>query len=301
MSTKYIFAIIGGDRRQAVIADKLLALGHTVRICGLGDFAVKKTGIELFLSVEKAISGCDAVLLPLPVSRDGQSLNMLSVDKKDSPLLSDIVKYTAKNPKPFIIGGLIPKQMRNMADALSVNIADYYESEDLQRKNALPSAEGALMISMENTDRVIRGMKALISGYGRIGKCLADILYKLGADVSVGARRDEVICEIAMSGYNAIKMTDEGKMKNAVNSCDVIFNTVPSVIFTERILSGVKHSPIYVEIASSPGGISLHHARKNGIRIFTAPSLPGRYAPASAGEYIFETIQDILYERGIKI
>lgn len=301
MPTKYIFAIIGGDLRQAVIANKLLALGHTVRLFGLGEFSAKITGSEFFLSAEKAILGCDAVLLPLPVSRDGRYLNMISNEKKDCPLLSDIVKYCAHNPSPWIIGGLIPQEMRDIADTLSVKITDYYESENLQMKNALPSAEGALMISMENTERVISGMNVLVSGYGRIGKYLADILRKLGADVSVAARRDEIICEITMSGYNSIKITDEKSMKNAINTCDVIFNTVPSVIFTERILNGVKHAPIYVEIASSPGGISVQHARENGIRILSAPSLPGRYAPASAGEYIFETIRDILYERGIKI
>ena len=46
MSDKYRFAILGGDRRQAVIARKLRALGHTVRVYGISAFVEEMTGAE---------------------------------------------------------------------------------------------------------------------------------------------------------------------------------------------------------------------------------------------------------------
>lgn len=301
MSEKYTFALLGGDKRQAVVAGRLLSLGHTVRIFGLGELSAEIVGAEIFLSAEKAIVGCDALILPLPVSRDGITLNIASLEKKDRPTLADILKYIAKTPGSIVIGGLVPKSMRDMALGLSVDIVDYYESEDLQKKNALPSAEGALMLAMENTDKVIEGMPVLVSGYGRIAGILADKLKKLGARVAIAARRDEVLCEIAMSGYMPIKTTDINKMRDAVCECEVIFNTVPGIIFAGKILEDAKRKPLYVEIASAPGGIDIPLARGLGYQILSAPSLPGKYAPESAGEYIFETLSDILIQRGMKI
>ena len=69
----------------------------------------------------------------------------------------------------------------------------------------------------------------------------------------------------------------------------------------EKLLKSVNGSPLYIEIASSPGGIDIKAARDAGVEIVLAPSLPGRYAPVSAGKYVFETISEILSERRIKI
>ena len=299
MSNKYKFLILGGDRRQAVIARCLISLGHDVRIFGLSEMAHEVSGAEIVSQPEKAVAGCDVVLLPLPVTRDGITLNLLSQENNCSLKLSEILSFTAKNSNAVILGGLIPKKMEDESENIGVKVIDYYKSESLQQKNALPSAEGAIMIAMENTDKVIEGMPVLVTGYGRIAYILADKLKKLGANVSVAARRDEVLCEIAMKGYKVVRSSDYKMLRSAVIENEVIFNTVPSVIFVPSILEGIAKKPLYIEIASSPGGIDMSSARDMGYRIISAPSLPGRYSPTSAGEYIFESVRDILFDRGI--
>ncbi len=301
MSEKYIFTVLGGDLRQATVAEKLLSLGHTVRIFGMGTFSSELVGADNHMSVEKAVLGADAVILPLPVSRDNMFLNLAAANTKDAVSLADIVKHASQNKKSVIVGGIIPSAMSDIAEKLGISIYDYYLSEKLQRKNALPSAEGAIMIAMENTDRNIEGMNVLISGFGRIGSLLAQKLKALGASVTIAARRDEVLCDITMSGYDAVRSSDIDAMRDSINTCEVVFNTVPSVIFTKQILDGVKNKPIYIEIASSPGGIDIPCARVNGLAIQFAPSLPGKYAPVSAGEYIFDEISEIFAKRGMTL
>ena len=301
MPEKYTFTILGGDQRQAVVAKELSTLGHSVRVFGVGDLNTDIDGIEINLSLEKAIIGCDAVILPLPVTRDGETLNMSSVEKKDRPKLREIIKDIAKCKNAIVFGGLIPESMREYANELSVETVDYYKSEELQRKNALPSAEGAIMIAMENADTVLEGATVLVSGYGRIGRLIAEKLKKLGANVSVAARRDEVLCEIAMSGYRAVRTTNIDEMSRAVRENEIIINTVPEIIFAGKTLDCGKNKPLYIEIASSPGGIDIPYARELGYKIISAPSLPGKYAPQSAGKYIFETIRDIMIKRGMKV
>ncbi len=295
MSKKYIFTILGGDRRQAVIAQRLLSLGHTVRVFSL-DAPSDILGAELYLSPDKAMMGCDFIILPLPCSRDNIFLNTFSANSDTRLELSDIARAASKNEKTLIFGGIIPESMVEICEKLGVSLFDYYKVEELQMKNALPSAEGALMIAMENTEKNIEGSRALVCGYGRIGRILAQKLKALGASVTVAARRDEVLCEVAMSGFSAISTKDCKAMSEAVGGCDVIFNTSPSIILTRQIIENTISKPIYIEIASAPGGIDIPAARECGIQMIFAPSLPGKYAPASAGEYIFETIYDSLVQ-----
>ena len=298
---KYIFSILGGDIRQLVIAKKLLSKGHTVKIYGLGELADKLNGAELCLTIDKAILGSDFVILPLPSSRDNINLFMKNSPNDKIPL-SRIYELAKINGCKLILGGMLPPYTMYLNNKEGI-VIDFYKSETLQQKNALPSAEGALMIAMENTEITIKNMNAIVCGYGRIGACLCDLLYRLGANVTVLARRDEILCEAAMHGYDTCKINhdDNKKLKDILKNSDVIFNTAPHIVFTKSLVESMNENTIYIEIASSPGGIDVSTARDEGINIIFAPSLPGRYAPITAGEYIYQTIKDILSERGFEI
>ena len=292
---KYKFAILGGDARQAQIASGLAKMGHRVSCFSVDGKLIPISGCEICTNMDKAMSGADFVILPLPVTKD--KVHLSSVSPKIE--LQEIVKLAQKN-NSLLLGGVVPCELHRICKELNVEITDYYARESLQIKNALPSAEGSLMIAMEHTDTTVQGMHALVCGYGRIGKILAQLLRKLGASVSIAARRDETLCEIGMSGFYPIKIDGSNNLSKAAE-CDVIFNTVPNVIFTERIIKNIKNSPLYIEIASSPGGIDTSAARDAGIEIIYAPSLPGRYSPRSAGDYVLETITEILSERGVNL
>ncbi len=295
---KHIFAIIGGDRRQAMIGKRLAERGHSVRVFGLGEFF----GGRLCSSVEKAIEGCDVVLLPLPATRDNVNIAFSSNIISEKIKLTDVIDLAVKNACQAIIGGKMPQELLRIGEEKGIYVNDYYLSESLQKKNALPSAEGALMIAMEHTEKTIAGMNALVSGYGRIGSLLVDMLDKLGACVTVAVRNEKVKNELELSGYDVIKLGEDNReFCNRADGFDVIFNTVPHVIFTDKVLSCIRNRPLYIEIASSPGGIDLSAAREAEIQTIFAPSLPGKYAPVSAGEYVFETISEILTERSIYI
>ena len=286
-------AVIGGDKRQTVISKCFINAGCEVRAFAVSDTSKIVGKAEICMNLDKAIEGVDIVVLPLPVTRD----KLYVSSQGDKIALSDVVRLAAKN-KAILMGGMIPEEMLRICAELGVEAFDYYENEYLQKKNALPSAEGALMIAMEHTDITVHGMKALVSGYGRIGRALADILKKLGADVAVAARRDESLCEAALMGYKTLRLdSDYTVLGRALDNTDVVFNTVPGIIFTSKVLNDCKNKPIFIEIASAPGGIDLSAARDAGIEIINAPSIPGKYAPVSAGKYIFETISNFISER----
>ena len=301
-SKKYTFSLLGGDRRQTIVAEKLIRLGHKVKLYGLGEHSIHVSGAEICSHAEKAILGSDVIILPLPVSRDKVHLSFSSGVSVTPLKLNDIIDIAKKGGCSTILGGMIPGETARIAELNEIFIYDYYKSEELQRKNALPSAEGALMIAMEHTEKIIKGMNVIVSGYGKTGSCLVSLLDRLGAEVTVAARSDAALCEAALNGFKTVRIgEDTSELARSLTECDVIFNTVPAVIFGEQVLKRLKNKPLYIEIASNPGGIDLSAARDIGIQVIFAPSIPGKYAPVTAGEYIFETITDILTKRGIDI
>lgn len=294
---KYKIAVLGGDKRLHEVASLLSAQGHEVRIFGLSAGSIKFIPGKLCSSLDKAMCGADLAILPLPLTKD--NIHLSSAEEKTP--LSEIINLACNN-NTILLGGIVPAETKRLCVAADVEIYDYYAREELQKKNALPSAEGSLMIAMENTDVTINGMNALVCGYGRIGKILAFLLRDMGASVSIAVRRDEIMCEATMDGFEAVKIQGNGQeLQRAAERCDVIFNTVPSIIFNQSVVSGMTGKPLYIEIASSPGGIDLGVARDNGIKTIFAPSIPGKYSPKTAGKYIFETVCDILSERGMII
>ena len=52
-----------------------------------------------------------------------------------------------------------------------------------------------------------------------------------------------------------------------------------------------------IDLASKPGGVDFEAAKRLGVRVIWALSLPGKVAPITAGEIIKDTVLNILKER----
>ena len=74
-----------------------------------------------------------------------------------------------------------------------MTVTDYLRREELCLANAVPTAEGAIRIAMEETARTLHGASALVVGYGRIGMALAPRLRALGMQTEICARRCETV------------------------------------------------------------------------------------------------------------
>ena len=86
---------------------------------------------------------------------------------------------------------------------------------------------------MEELPITVQRSKCLITGYGRIGKVLAQRLGALGADVAVAARSVESLAWIKASGYKPLQIQ---RRENLVGRYDVIINTIPTLLFDAHIL-----------------------------------------------------------------
>ena len=89
-------AVIGGDRRQAVIAEEFAKSGYDVSVYAINESSSSCTGVEICSSVERAIQGSDFLVLPLPVSRNNVDLNITS-NKNIELKLADVIKIAVEN------------------------------------------------------------------------------------------------------------------------------------------------------------------------------------------------------------
>ena len=203
-----------------------------------------------------------------------------------------------------MFGGLLPKHFKDKLQERGIRSFDYFAREEVQIKNALPTAEGALAIAMNELSTTLSGAKSAVLGYGRIGKILSHKLKALDSDVTVFARKLEDLAYIESYGIKSAQIIS----KNGINSLeslsaeyDVIFNTVPSCILNKSILVNIPKSSLIIDLASAPGGVDYLAAEQCGLRVIRALSLPGKCAPKTAGTILSDTILEILKEEEISL
>lgn len=279
--------VVGGDSRQRAVA-KLFSENNTVYTMGIEVSGVQQTSIE-----NLALDGvrCDYIVLPMPITID--NVYVYCPLSREQIKLDDVVALAHNTTS--IYGGKINRYTEQVIEKQQLWYMDYLDREDLSILNAIPTAEGAVQIAMEELQTTIYDTKCLIVGYGRIGKVLARYMSCLGADVTVSARKSEDIAWIKANGYRAVQTKE---ISQEVDGVDIIFNTVPHMVITQEIMELMNVETRVVDLASKPGGVDFEYANKKGIKTIWALALPGKVAPYSAGKIIFDTITQVENERG---
>ena len=136
-----------------------------------------------------------------------------------------------------------------------------------------------------------------ITGTGRISRLLSELLIKLGANVSVVGRNLDSLVYFELMGCKTVNM-DNGWNVGFERGYDIIFNTVPTWLFDRKFLESVDKQTLIIELASAPGGVDICAARELSSNVRWASSLPGKYAPYSAGRLIAECITNALGRYG---
>lgn len=280
------FGIIGGDKRQLFLAQSLLCDGYNIILAGFGK--LREKGFENLSSVEAAVLYSDAIILPLPSVRADKSVN--------APLATRSIFFSDSElevmcQKP-VFAAMRERLIRAYPKLDGGEVFDYAARDDFAILNAVPTAEGAIEVAMREYEGTVFGSRSLVVGFGRIGKILAKMLKALGSDVTVCARKPSDFAYIEALGYKA-KNTSSLSL---VHGYDLVFNTVPALIFDESLLKNTDKSTLLIDLASLPGGVDFESARKLDIDAHRALSLPGKCAPKSAGEIIKKTVFSIIEE-----
>lgn len=260
-------AVIGGDLRQLTLAKLLREEGYNLFLYGF-DKDIKTDIPETETNPDYALAA-DIVILPIPVTFDGVYINSpyaanpLSIEE----FLDGI------NPSAIIFGGQIKPELANALENKGIAYRDYLKREELSIRNAIPTAEGAIEIAISETPITLHGSKCLVLGYGKIGKILSKMLFGLGAQTFVEARKYADLAMIEGHGYEPLALCE---LKSRISEFDVIFNTVPAMILGSNLLKKVKKDALIIDLASKPGGVDFKTAKEVGVKVIWALSLPGK-------------------------
>lgn len=272
-------AIIGGDRRQVEAALFLMQKGYNVSL-----FGTAPTALATSSKLKEAMLGADIVILPHFCTRDG--VNVFAPFANNEIALESIL---AAKPKIFF-GGRISDKLKAELSKMNIRFYDYTESESVAYKNAVLTAEAALGIAALNYGGSIIGSKALVIGYGRIGKCLSEYLKSLGSSVTATSRSDKTLSLIKADGFTPLHTE---KCKASAFEFDLIFNTAPFPVLDREFFEKCRRY-VFIEDLATNSGIDLKAAEQLRINAAVYGGLPGKYSPAAAGKIIAEEILGFL-------
>lgn len=280
--------VVGGDMRQAKLAELLADDGHTVHTWALER---AEEDLELEPDLRRAVLA-DCVILPLPAAGEGGLLN--APLSREKVLLNDVI--SALRPGQVVCAGRVSPELRLQAEEQGLRLYDYFAREELAVANAVPTAEGAVQIAMEELPITLHGARVLVMGFGRLAKLVAHRMNAMGARVSVAARKWPDLAWAEAYGYGAEHMEN---LDGYLCGYDLVVNTVPSRVLGEERLADLKHDCLIIDLASKPGGVDFEAASQLGVRVIWALSLPGKVAPVTSGKIIRNTIYNILNELGV--
>lgn len=255
--------------------------GFAVSACGF-ELSPLACGDIMAESAAEALRGADFAVLPPVVSRDGESV-YAPFSRESIPL------HGLRFGSSLVYTGAF----RHGTEA---EVRCYSEREVFAVRNAVPTAEGALKLAMEETCGSICGMRSCVLGFGRIGTVLTKDLLALGACVDVFARRSEARALASSFGAEAYGFDS---LRAKIGLYDCIFNTVPQRVVGESALSCIKPGAPFIELASAPGGADEALARALSVKYVLAGGLPGKTMPKTAGKIIYETIKEMMGEEGM--
>lgn len=258
---KKIVAIVGEDARQRAAGEYLKQLGYPV----LGAEQVYKA---------------DFILLPLPLDEEKADLARL---------------LQAAKPGAIALGGKVSQRAMQLAQQARVVLLDYFLRPELEELNAIPTAEGCILLLLQNRKRTLWHSDVLVLGYGRVAHALAMRLLGLGARVTVAARRPVQRAQAQSNGCRTMALTE---LEQQAAGFDTVVNTIPAAVLGKSVLQKLPANTLIIDLASRPGGTDFQAAEHLGLRTIHALSLPARCAPITAGEFVAQAVLAILQERG---
>lgn len=280
--------VIGGDQRNAYLAALLMQDGYDVEVYGFDRY--HGTLPPQAKSLSTAVEAAECIIGPTPCSHNGIALQM---SYSEELILLDTL-FSHMHPQQPFYAGHISAPVLTQAKARDIICVDLLKQEELACLNAIPTAEGAIKIAIENTDFTLHGAQVLVMGYGRIGKMLCKMLHGIGATVHPLVFSPQESAVARSFGYQPLTLR---QLNRRLPEMELIFNTVPSVLLDVSNLELIDRHTLLIDVASAPHGVDYSLAKEKGLTVLFTGSLPGITAPRSAAQYMKETILRLLEEQ----
>lgn len=271
-------AVIGGDKRQAYLAEILEKEGYEVVT-----YAVNCVHGSKVSSLKEALKAVAVIAAPVPFLKGKE---IFSKEKKEDLSLEKILEYAPEGCKLF--AGGIPTSFLKKAEEKGIICVDYLKDCRTVMENTVAVAEGTLAEAMKRSDRNLYKSFCIVLGYGRCGSTLASYLKRMGSHVAVYEKEEALKARATLLSDEVI---EREKFPLYLEQADYIFNTIPAMVLPKALLEYVPKKALILDLASAPGGVDFEAAKDKGIQAVLLPGLPGSYAPKSSAEILGKLIK----------
>lgn len=271
--TKAKIGVIGGDLRLIEAACALGELGFECALFGADPASPLSEKLTRAATLEGALRGSVAILAPIPISRDGVSLNLPAIPHP--PAILDFVR--SLTPEQTLFAGCIDESTASLFAECGIPFVDLCEIPEYAYPNAYATAEATLGLLILNTGMLLQDAKVAIFGAGRIAKYLVPMLQGLGAQICVFARSPADRAYLRSSGCAVSDFRPPERP-----FADVLINTVPATPCDP--MQVLRKDGLLLELCS------VVREDRSDCRLLRAPSLPGRYCYRSMGRILAKTV-----------
>lgn len=234
---------------------------------------------------------CDVILLPLPLTRDGKTIEIRNGSPMTFEELGAVLGGFADEHTLVLAGGEC-SALTKICGGLGCRFVNYFARETLTLQNAALTAETAMCLLSQSTDGALLGSKVLVTGSGRIAVFLAERLRACGAYVAFAARNADKRTLFGLNGYEAIPLEE---LSERVGGFDFVVNTIPAPLFGEEMFAAMRKGAVFMELATLSN--QKAEAERFDINYIFAGGLPGKYSPKAAGGFIAEIVAEEIKNR----
>lgn len=287
-----IIAVIGGDGRYLELIRQLQELQDTtIILVGFDKLEQGFTGLQQSDLKDLEVNNLDAVILPITGTDMHGGVETVFSDQQVQ-ISKEWFKQLPESALVFT--GITNDYLNSTISEANITLIPLLNRDDVAIYNSIPTAEGTIMMAIEQTDYTIHSSRVIVVGFGRVGNTVANKFSALGAKVSVSARSIKDLARITEMGLTAIPLSQLDKY---TNECDLLINTIPAMVINRDSIQQLPSHSLIIDLASIPGGTDFKYAEQRGINAILARSLPGIVAPKTAGKILADVIKQLLNEK----
>jgi dipicolinate synthase subunit A len=284
-------AVIGGDSRMLEHMRLARAAGAKVQHYGSVPGADEAAGEPAAASLADAVKGARIISCPIPGVGDDDAVYAKYTSER-LWMTNEVLKGAADGAMLFTCWST--PRMDEWAKGTTVEILAYGEDDALSILHAVPTAEGAIRVAIENTDDTILGMKVLCVGLGRVGVSVAQAFEGLKARVTLAARNPAQLARAWAMNADPVELRDLGER---IGEFPLIVSSASGRVLDEKLLAKTRRDVVIIDLCSPPGSVDFDAAEKLSRKVIWARAQAGGRAPRRAGHDEWQVLMRIIRER----
>jgi dipicolinate synthase subunit A len=283
-------AVLGGDTRMLEHMRQARAAGARVQHYGSVPGAEEIAGRPQAASLAEAVKGARIISCPIPgIGEDDAIYARYTTERLK--LTTDVLMGAAPGALMFTCWST--PQSEQWAKGTPVRIIGYADDDALSILHAVPTAEGAVRIAIENTDDTILGMNVLCIGLGRVGISVAQAFDGLKARVTLAARNPAQLARAWAMHLEPVELRDLGAR---IGEFPLIVSSASGKVIDRPLLERTRPDVVIIDLCSPPGSVDFASANALGRKVVWARAQAGR-APKRAGQDEWQVLMRILREQ----